>query len=233
MEKLIEVKAINIEREMQKTSDVAMLCDKAAELVISNQAEYETAVDILQRIKGRAKEIDTERKTITTPLDVAKKAVMDLFRKPLDLLEKTEKSLKDAIAVYSTEQERKAEAERVRLQKLAEKEAAEEKKRLDAKIARAEASGKSEKVEELIEQKANIIPINVGTVAPNIEQPKGVSFRDKYVVDVIDFSKVPDEYKLINQSALDKVAQATKGKIVIPGTQIRVEKIVASASARG
>jgi len=219
---------INTVEEQKKTSDVPALLKKA-ELTISNQAEYETAATVLSEVKNRYKELDTQRKEITKPIDDAKTRIMDLFKPPLELLKKAENKIKDLMDAYREEQERKAEEERKRLQKLADQETERQKKILDEKIARANASGKTEKVEELQMQKETIVPI-VPVVAPKIETPKGISYKDQWTAEVVDFGLLPNEYKVANQQTLDKVAQATKGSITIPGVVFHSKKIVASRS---
>lgn len=218
---------INTVEEKKKTSDVPALVKKS-ELIISSQEEYITAGAVLKEIQDRYRELDTQRKSITAPIDQAKKAVMDLFNVPLNALKNAGTKVKGLLKDYSDEQEKKAEEEAEKLRKLAEKEAENEKKKIDAKIERAKASGKDEKIEELEAQKEAIIPLNTPVAAPPLETLKGVSYRDKYTAEVVDFKLLPDEYKMVNQSALDKVVQATKGAIQIPGTKIKKSKIVAA-----
>ena len=215
---------INTKQEQQKAADVPALCKKA-DIAIHNQDDYNTASDVLKEVKSRYKELDTQRKNITKPLDDAKKAVMELFRQPLDLLGKAESKIKSLMIGYTAEQEKKAREEQEKLQKLAEAEAERERKKLEAKIERAKASGKEEKVEELEMQKEAIIPMDVPVVTANIEQPKGISYKEKWTAEVVDFKALPDEYKLPNQQALDKVAQATKGSLSIPGVKFNMEKV--------
>jgi hypothetical protein len=218
---------INTEQEQKKTSDVPALCQKA-ELTISNQGDYEIASTILSEVKSRYKELDSQRKEITKPIDTAKKAVMDLFKTPLELLEKAESKIKGLMIGYTNEQERKAREGQARLQKLADQEAAKQKKILDEKIARAEASGKTEKAEELQMQKETITPIVAPVITPQIETPKGVSYREQWSAEVIDINLVPREWLIANLPALNKTAQATKGTLTIPGVKFISTKILAS-----
>jgi len=217
---------INTER-VSKEIEVTALC-KTDSIVIADQQSYESAADILKKIKARSKELEAQRKEITNPLDVAKKSIMDLFRAPLDLLDKAESSIKRLMIDYTEGEERKAREEQRKLQELADKEAARQKKLIDEQIARAEASGKADKVESLQEKKETIIPVVAPVVTANVETPKGVSYRDKWTAKVINENLVPREYLIVNQSALDKVAQATKGSIKIAGVEFISEKILAS-----
>ena len=221
---------VNIDTEqVSKQTDVAVLC-KNAEITISNQGDYDSAATILKTVKSRFKEIDEQRKEITKPLDAAKKSVMELFNLPLKALEKAESFLKNGMINYTTEQEIKAREEQLRLQKLADQESAKQKKILDEKIARAEASGKTEKAEELQQQKENIIPIIAPVIAPQIETPKGVSFKENWSAVVTDANLVPREWCIPDIKALNDVAKATKGTKQITGVEFKMEKILSSRS---
>ena len=218
---------IDTVEEQKKTNDVPVLCQKA-ELTISNQSDYEAASAVLSEVKSRYKELDAQRKEITKPIDAAKKAVMDLFKTPLELLEKAESKIKGLMIGYTNEQERKAREEQARLQRLADAEAAKQKKILEEKIARAEASGKTEKAEELQMQKETITPIVAPIIAPQIETPKGVSYREQWSAEIIDEKLIPREYLIVNLQALNKIAAATKGTISVPGVRFVSTKILAS-----
>lgn len=209
------------------TKEISVLqLARQADVIVENDEQANYASDILSQIKKKYKELDDQRKSITKPLDDAKKQVMDLFRSPLDLLERAEKHLKGLIAKYQEEKEKKAREEAEKLRKLAEEQAEKERKKLEAQIQKAQEKGKIEKVEELIEkvQEIESNPIVIPEVV--VQKPSNISFKEKWTAKVIDFKSLPDEYKIPNQQALDKVAQATKGTIQIPGVVFEVEKIV-------
>ena len=218
---------IDTQKEQERTNDVPALCQKA-EITISTQTEFELASVVLKEVKSRYKELEAQRKAITMPLDDAKKAIMELFRQPLTALESAETKLKGLMLGYTAEQERKAREEQARLQKLADQEAEKQRKALEAKIERAKASGKEEKAEMLEMEKENIIPITAPVVAPQIEKPAGISYRDQWSAEVIDEKLVPREYLIVNLQALNKIAAATKGTITVPGVRFVSTKILAS-----
>lgn len=230
MSNQITVNPINVEQVETSSKDVVVLAEKTNQLKINNQDDYNSANDLLKTVKSRFKELETQRKEITKPLDDAKKAVLSLFNKPLEILENAEKFIKRHMIGYTEEQERIAREEARKLQELADKEAERQRKLLDAKIERAEASGKEEKAEMLKEQKEEIVPTFVPYVAPAIETPKGVSYKLKWSATVIDENLVPREYLIVNQKALDSIAQSTKGTINIPGVKFTSEKILSSRS---
>jgi len=223
----IKVNPIDVDLVQAGTHDVPVLAQKCG-IVISNQEQYESAAVILKQVKSRYNELDKQRKEITTPLDVAKKAVMELYRKPLDLLDSGEKLIKKAMINFTEEQERKAREEQLRLQRLAEIEAEKERKKLQAKIARAEASGKLEKVADLQEQKEAISEIVVPVITPQVDKVSGISFSENWKAEVIDFSKLTDEFKLANMEMLNKIAKSTKGSYAISGVRFYSEKVVSS-----
>ena len=218
--------SINTDKVSQQT-DVAVLC-KDAEITISNQGDYDSAKAILDTVKDRWKELEAQRKDIVEPLNEAKEKVQSLFKQPLELLKKAETFIKQQMTNYAIEQERKAREEQKRLQDIADAEAKRQQKILDEKIARAEASGKTEKVEELIEKKENVIPIIVPVIAPQIETPKGVSFKDNWKAIIIDANIVPREWCVPDEKSLNAFAKSSKGTKKIPGVEFKCEKILNS-----
>lgn len=223
----IKVNPIDADLIEAGNHDVPVLAQKC-EIVISNQEQYETAAGILKQVKARYNELDKQRKEITTPLDAAKKAVMELYRKPLDMLDVGEKLIKKAMISFTEEQERIAREKQRELQRLAEIEAEKERKKLQAKIERAEASGKLDKVADLQEQKEAISEIVVPVVAPQVDKVSGISFSENWKAEVIDFSKLTDEFKLPNMEVLNKIAKSTKGSLAVSGVRFYSEKVVSS-----
>jgi chromosome segregation ATPase len=228
---------------------VAILSD-AEKMEIATRPQYESAADMLKDVKAKAKDLNGRRKDITRPLDKAKKQIMDLFRAPLDKLGKAEKILKRSMNDYVQEQERirrekeeklrrEAEAERRRKGEQQRRWEEKEKKRRE-EADRLEAEGKAEEARkakaaaEKAAGKAEERALEVENVqAPVLAQedtPKGVSYRSKWTAEVVDLSQVPLQYLEPNMSMLNRMAQATKGKVSIPGVKFHEEKIVASTS---
>ena len=118
---------------------VAALAERGAALIVRDTETYAHAGVLLRDIKSAGKALDDRRKGITTPLDAAKKAVMDLFRAPTEALDRAEATIKRGLADYESEQRRiaeaKAETERRRLR---EEEAARQKQAELERVAREE-----------------------------------------------------------------------------------------------
>lgn len=191
----------------------------AESIVIDSPAMLDVAGSELIAIKKKRNELDDKRKAITGPLDQAKKEIMDLFRAPLDFLDRAESVLKTGISTYQNEQKRiAAEAQR----KLDE-EAAKERNRLAAEAAAiaakakeaedklrveaeaATAAGNAEMAEKLkaeadakaeaSEAESAALEMQVAmTVAPIIaaapQKVVGISGREKWEADVTNKGKL-------------------------------------------
>lgn len=219
--KTISVEPLDVSAAKEEESRALTILTGAKGLSIVNQDSYETAGLSLQMIKGRLKWLEEKRKAITQPLDVAKKAVMDFFRVPTSFYEEAEGIVKKSMLAYAQEEERKRQELEAKLHREAEK----KRQELEAKAETARANGKEAQAEKYEEKAAQVIePI----LAPILEQPKGVSFREVWHAEVLDFAKLPDNFKIADMPKLNKLAQATKGTLDIPGVKFFKEKIVAS-----
>ena len=57
-----------------------------------------------------------------------------------------------------------------------------------------------------------------------VQKVEGISYRQKWTATVMDFKKLPDEFKITDQKALDKIATASAGLLPIPGVEFKLEK---------
>ena len=193
------------------------LVSKIQSLEITNQSQFQDSADFLKLIKAQQKKVEESFNPIIEKAYQSHKEAITQRDKYLVPLKQAETKLKGLMLGYTAEQERKAREEQARLQKLADQEAEKLRKAFDAKIERAKASGKEEKVEMLEQEKENIIPITAPVVAPQIEKPAGISYRDQWSAEVTDIMLVPREYLIVNLQALNKIAAATKGTLTVPG----------------
>jgi hypothetical protein len=201
---------------------------KARSISITSQEQYDEAAVLLKLVKERQKKVKESFDPIVDKAHKAHKEAVAQRDKLLNPLLNAEKDYKRLMINYDNQKKAEARAEQDRLQKLADAEAAKQKKILDEKIARAEASGKLEKVEAFQAQKETIIPIQAPVIAARINNPSGVSYRDNWTAEVIDINLVPREYMIVNIQALNGIAKSTKGTIQIPGVKFNCEKILAS-----
>ena len=251
MESVIKVEPIQTQEAQEAVVVAERMLTEAKSNVITDQFTYEISADALKVLKAKAKSLEDRRKEITKPLDAAKKSVMELFRKPLIMLIDAERIIKKAMITYTDEQERQrrekeeklrrqAEAEETRKRKALEEQARkQEEKAAELRKQAAEADAKErEKLEEQARkadeeaekrrEKKEEVRIEAPVLASTVEQPKGVAYKDRWYAVVTDKTKIPMEYLEPNMPMLNKFAQATKGKINLPGVEFKSEKIVAS-----
>lgn len=154
--------------------------DLVRDFEITDVPTFEIAADELRTIKARASSLDEQRKGITKPLDDAKKAVMDLFRVPLDTLAEAERILKSKMLTYQQAEEAKAREARM----AAERAAQAERDRLAAEAAELTAQGRTGEaaVKEQVAQMVVATPVAV-PAAPAV---KGISTSTTVDFEVVD-----------------------------------------------
>lgn len=253
--------SLSIETPTNAASERAKQALAAAEArAIITAEDYEVAAAELQAIKGKSREIDEQRKQLVKPIDLARRAVQDFFTPPLDWLSKAEAVLKSKLVAYQNEQDRlrredqrKAEEaarkERERLAELAREaeraareKAADERRRAEeaaaagraaeaAKLAARAAATETkaaEKAAALDERAAAVVAPIIQREAPKVA---GLQMRETWLFEVVDPSKVPAEYKIVDESRIGKVVRALKGDTQIAGVRVWMEKAPASRSA--
>jgi len=181
----------------------------AVEIAVTNQESYIAANDQIGKLQTLRKNIVAEFADTKKAAAEAHKRVCALEKKFLDPVDQRITAFKNATTRwYAAEQARiRAEEERKRRE-------AEEAARL---AAEAEQAGEEELALEAVAEAA-AAEASV-TVMPKV---KGTSMREIYRAVVVDINELPREYMIPNQAALDRVVQATKGAIQIPG--VRIEK---------
>ena len=203
---------------------------------ITTAEECQAAVDQTREIKAKAARLEETRKAMTRPLDDAKKAIMDFFRGPAELLAKAETLLKGSITTFQQEQARiaaLAAAEARRQEESDRRRQAEEQAAADALLLQAEqaaASGDTAGAEAL-EEKAMAVQAQAAPIctyaAPAPEKPKGAAMRKVWKARVIDPALVPDQFKVINEKALDAYAKSMKADAKVPGVEFYAEDSLA------
>lgn len=220
----------------------------AQAIAIDSPAMYEAAAEELREIVTKKKTLDEQRKSITKPLDTAKSNIMDLFRKPIDLLEQAEQILKKAMGNYSAEQRRIADQQQRRL----EAQAAAERERLNkqaaemaeqaAALEQQAETGTADTTAEVLDQ-AVVVAAQAEelrtqaamTVAPVVQvattKAAGVSTRQNWKYEITDASLIPREYLVVDDKKIGGVVRAMKGDTDIPGIRVYPEDTVAARRA--
>ena len=217
---------------LTRTADAALALVESFE--VHDAATYEIAADELGSIKRKATALDEQRKGITKPLDDAKKAVMDLFRAPLDALTKAEGILKGKMLTYSQEQQRIAREAQLQ----AERAAQAERDRLAAEAAALAAEGRAG--EAMV--KEQVAAMVVASPAAVVEAPKiaGLSTRTSVEFEVADMvalvQHIAQRPELVGLLAVDsvKLRAYVRGlgmSCNLPGVRV-FEKATLSASRK-
>lgn len=116
----------------------------AQSYVIDDDEMYAAAGEELRTIVTKSRQLDELRKSITAPMDEAKRRVMDFFRLPLERLQEAERVLKIGMGTYQREQAAKAEAARREAEAAAERQR-QEQQRLENERRAAEAAAQAER----------------------------------------------------------------------------------------
>jgi len=195
--------------EKQEEFKQEVMVAAQAEITVVDQVTYAAANDLIARLQGVRKEVVARFADPKKKAAEAHKAVCELEKSFLAPVDEKIRLLKNStINWYAAEQRRiAAEEERKRME-------AEE---LAALSAEAESNGDTDTAAEAVAAAA--IAQATVTAMPKVS---GTSMREVWKAVVVDVSQLPREYIIVNQSMLDKMAQATKGAVPIPG--VRFEK---------
>lgn len=241
---LVEINFDSAKEVSENANKMLLRCEG---FVITTEPQFRVATTWLKDIK-------TIKAALTEKRQSMKKDIMDFFRAPESACDTAERVLKGSILTFQEELERKQrEAQRkideeARRKAAAEEAKAKEKARQIEEEARAKAealkkSGEAEKaaavmqkaaekaaaVSEKAEEKAADILASAPVIQSGPTKVEGISYKTVYDVEVVDASQVPDEFWIIDQGVLDKVAPVMhKAGKVIPGVKVTERKVVAS-----
>ncbi len=211
------------------TEQAIILADDLEQFDIRSNEDYQVAGEHLKRIKATTDSLIAERKKATSPLDAAKKVIMDWFAPTLMRLKLVDGAINSAQLFYRREQQRKiaADAERQRAAQIAEA------RRLEAISRQAEIIGRPDQADEL---RNRALDLRVATPEPTIELPKveGQSVRKTTHYRILDVEQMPDEFveKTPRKDRLDTIAKMAKGTLParkIPGVEFYVDETLATS----
>lgn len=211
--------------QLQNEADAAL--NTASICVVLNDDDLQFATDQMTAMTKRIKELEDVRKSITKPLDTAKKNVMALFKPITESLQTAVGQIKVQISGYVSEKERKLAEERAK----AEAEAAATRAALEKKAEEAETPEQAEALREVAA---------LATAAPvpaKIEKVKGLVTKKVWKAKVTDMPAFlvyvathPElaQCVTVNEAALARYASATGGTVNVPGVEFTQETQVAS-----
>jgi len=234
---------------------------KAMALLVRSPHEYEQVSSFLSQIKTKFNEIEGHRKHLKEPFIEGGRRVDEFFRVPLQFLKEAEATAKQKLLGYESEQRRIAAEEQRKLEEKARKErealeAKARKEREDADAKAAEIQRQADAAREAGDLAAAATLRHQATKIVEKSEVKAVAALDKaaavvaqkveaYIPPVVGQSSrtvwrgrvvnkvlLPDDYKIVDQAMIDKMAQASKGQIPIPGVEFYAEQIMSARAAR-
>jgi len=205
--------------------DTMTLENKAKQLVVKTNEDFEIAGTLLKMVKGLRKQVgNTFDPIIKANYDAHKKAIEKKKEAEAPIIH-AENMIKPKMASYMQEIERKRLEEQRRLEAEARKKAEEE---ALAEAERLESEGAMDEVDAILDEPLEVAPIVMQDDRPKVE---GVSVRQNWKFVIEDESKIPDEYKIIDERKIGAVVRALKDKANIAGVKVYCEKTIASKSA--
>lgn len=190
------------ERLGEEEGEANNILKAIASIVIETQDDLEFAAESLAEIKGKINALETERKSVTQPLNAVVKRVNGWFNKPVQVLKACETHLKKKIAAAH---EDVFDRQRAALAEAAEASMEQDEARADRAMARAKEI--------------------------EFEPVKGLALRHGFDYNIVDFEQIPREYLLVDDVKVKAVIKAHDGKISIPGIEIqRTTGVTSSAT---
>ena len=227
---------IEISQEAKEVSESTdLLLQEAKDFKIKTVADLEISANILKTIKQRKKKIDEVRKSLTRPLDAAKKRIMDFFRPAENKLAEAENTIEKTILDFRAEERKRVEEEQKKAAEEAKKKQEEELARIQKEQEEAEMVGDCETVENLEMQKTVVATTAEVATVTTKEEPKlsGVAEVTRWKAVVVDkkalIKHIAETGQLENliefsNKELNALATATKGTISVPGIEFKAEK---------
>lgn len=210
--------------EVELKQSGASIVEQSQELVIFSAEDNESANSLLRAVMQGKKNIKAFWKEPKEKAHQAHKAISEREGAMLLPITMAEQRIKGKIAEYVTAERIKREAEEKKIKEANDKI---ERERLAA-IAKAE--------KELEDAKETLTPAQIAAEEMKIkrqnekefmpevklekkEAPRGQIIKTIWKAEVTDKSLVPEMYKVVDESALNKIAGALKEKASIPGVK--------------
>lgn len=194
---------------------------------ITTPAQYEESAGVLKKIKAGQKRLEELRTAITGPLNASLRAVNELFRGPADRLANAERGIKREITRYADEQERIRREEQRKVDEAARR----EREKLEQQAARAEASGKVEKAETLLQRAETVVAPVIQREPPRVT---GISTREVWKFEITDPTKINPQFLMPDEKKIGAQVRALKGDaaaMIGPGVRVYSERQIAAGAA--
>lgn len=215
---LIEIPSIDTSKVETAIIEANEVLGNAKAVIVKTPEQLQAAGDWRNKIKARLKQIDTERKEITRPLDEVKAKIMDKYRPVIEALEAAYKLFDRGIVEYLNEQERIRQEQQRKLEAEAEK----KRQEAEAKAKEWADKGNEKKAEEWLDKADNVI----APVVPETPKVEGITTRKDWDFEIVKPNEVPRDFCIPDEKAIRAFIKATKGTKPITGIKIFEKTII-------
>lgn len=200
------------------------LTQRAMQIVIVDDASYAVAVEMLKEIKRNMSGTDARFEPITQAANKLHKDVVRLRTEAKADYVAADAVLRPACLEWDKKQEAARRAEEARLRAEAQKKIDEEarrqqeaeQKRLDEEALRKAVETGDDSILENV-PKAELVNHEAPPVVVESFKPAGFSTRENWDFEILDVTKIPQEYMIPNDVMIRKVVKALKDRTNIPG----------------
>lgn len=209
------------------TDEAQIYLDKHGRANIKSKLDFETAGEIRNQIRSYLKSVEEARKLLVSPLNDAKDAVQEAANKIKGPLELALGAIDRGMLLWKNAEDKRIKDINDRKMKDAEEKAEKERLELEKKAEVAHAAGNEEKAEQIKAKAQEVFaaPVTLRTST----KVAGFAVRKTWKGIVEDFSKLPDDYKVVNQAKLNEFARATAGNSPVPGVIFKEEESTTGA----
>lgn len=200
---------------------IAPVVAAANNLAITSTGDYLTATNFLTEIAGQKKKVGAALDPAVSSAHKTHKELVALKKTFTDPLENAERLVKSKILTYQREEDQKRQAEIRRQQEEARAKADEE--AMQAALNAPDPAAATEILDAAIEAPAPRV-----YVPPTVPAVSGVSTRKVWQFEVVDTSKVPAEFWILDTPAIGRAVRG--GARDIPGVRIYPEDSVSVRS---
>lgn len=217
------------EREAERLREQARKADEAAAKKERERlAELQRKAD--EEAERERKRLEEEQRIADEKAEVERKRIEELER-----LAAKDETKQRAVEEEKRRERERREAEQRRIQEekdaAAERERKEQERLHEEKLqAEADQRDRTARADTLESRAENKMAAPVHSQAPTV---KGVSTKKVWKFEIIDKTKVPEQYKTIDEKKIRGVVNALKSDADIPGVRVYWENAMAAGRGRG
>lgn len=206
--------------------EVQPVLEDAALLQVTTPEEYTNAGNFLKTIKAAQKKVTDFFGPMKQKAFEAHKEITKQESAMVGPLRDAEQKIKSSMLTYQSQEERKRFEAQRKAQEEADKKAMAERARLEREAAKLKTP---ELKEQRLEMAAAVVApvVSVASVIPVIQ---GQNIVKRWKAKVVNLDAVPREWMIVNQSALDAFARSTKGAVKVAGVEFVESANLASSS---